>query len=80
MRYHVIRPRYKYTYNDEIGGGYDAEGHHCVAVLRLHENEAGEPHGPGDQQADGGAEETLALPVIARQLEDEEAHDEQGDQ
>lgn len=80
MRHHVIRPRYQYTYNDEISGGYDSEGDHGVAVFRLHEDEAGEPHGPGDQQADGRAEETLALPVIARQLEDEEAHDEQRDQ
>lgn len=77
---HVIRPRYQYPNDDEISRGDDAEGHDCVAVFRLHEDEAGEPDGPGDQQADRRAEEALPLPIIARQLEDEEAHDEQRDQ
>ena len=77
---HVIRSRYQDTDNDEVRCGNDTKRHDSVPAFRLDEDETGEPDGPDDEKTDRGAEETLALTVIARQPRDEEAHHEQADQ
>ena len=77
---HVIRSRYQDADNDQVRRRNNAERHDGVPTFRLDEDETGEPDGPDDQKPDRRAEETLALPIIARQSRDEEAHHEQADQ
>ena len=81
MGAHEVRARHENPDDNEAGGAQNSVADDDVTLVEGHEEEAGEPDGPADEEADGRAEEAHALAVVARYWSDEAAGDEeQGEQ